>query len=61
VRRVYGIATYDFDEREVVINGGLRFALRENLFLSGAAGIPLLRADTNPNQYITYLGVQWTF
>ena len=61
VGEVYGASTYKFDDGELLLNGGLRFALRENLFLHGAAGVPLRKADTEPTRFIAFLGAQWTF
>jgi hypothetical protein len=58
---LYGIATYNFDADELLINGGLRFALRENLFLHGSAGVPIRKAETDPARLFAFLGVQWTF
>jgi hypothetical protein len=56
---VYGQSTCNFDDGELLLNGGLRFALRENLFLHGAAGVPLRQADSDPTRFIAFLGVQW--
>jgi hypothetical protein len=61
VGEVYGLASYNFDDGELLLNGGLRYALRENLFLHGAAGVPLRKAETDPTRFIAYLGAQWWF
>lgn len=61
VGELFGVAAYNFEDGELLANGGLRFAVRENLFVHGAAGLPLREAHTDPTRFTTYVGVQWTF
>lgn len=58
---LYGYSTSDFDDSDLLITGGFRFALKENLLLMASIGVPLRRANTDPTRFISYAGIQWLF